>query len=95
MRRAVSAFTFSGELRKRDTVEMLTPAWAATLYIVDSPLRGMLSLLDESVFMKVLSLRLWGILGYLSIVFFGRDMDAREGREADEAFGAGSTRGGH
>jgi hypothetical protein len=55
MRRAVSAFTFSGELRNLDTVEMLTPAWAATPYIVDPPLPGMLSFSYERTFMKVLS----------------------------------------
>jgi hypothetical protein len=55
IRRPVSAFTFSGELRNRDTVEILTPAWAATAYIVDPPLPGMLSFTDERTFMKVLS----------------------------------------
>ena len=88
MRRAVSVFTFSGELRKRDTVEMLTPAWEATPYIVDLPLPGMLSLLDESAFMKVLSLRLWGIFWYLSIDFFEEMRGRTQGtREADGALG--------
>jgi hypothetical protein len=66
MRLAVSAFTISGELRKRDTVEMLTPAWEATPYIVDLAFLGVLSLLDESDFMKVLSPRLWRIFWQLS-----------------------------
>jgi hypothetical protein len=69
MRPAVSAFTFSGELRKRDTVEMLTPAWEATPYMVDLALPDMLSLLDERAFMKILSFRLWHVFRRLSIVF--------------------------
>jgi hypothetical protein len=34
---------------------MLTPAWAATPYIVDPPFAGMLSFVDERAFMKALS----------------------------------------
>jgi len=67
MRLAVSAFTISGELRKRDTVEMLTPAWEATPYMVDLAFLGVLSLLDESGFMKVLSNRLFPVFQKLSI----------------------------
>ena len=37
LRWAVSAFALSGELRKRDTVAMLSPARKATSWIVDAP----------------------------------------------------------
>ncbi len=46
-RGAPSAFTLSGMLTKRDTVEMLTPAYDVTLQIIDSALPGMLFLMKE------------------------------------------------